>query len=142
MKSFWVKCVGRIGLAGSFLLASLPLRVRARLGDIIGLLWFDVLRIRRRVAVENVKIAFPEKSEAEQTRIARWSLRHMGRSIIEYSLFPFFTKEKVARHFEIQGLQNLEAAYAKGKGVLFLGLHLGNGDFGIGLACFFNLENF
>lgn len=123
--------MGQIGLVGSYLLASLPQCVRSRIGDIIGILWFDILRIRRRVAIENVKIAFPEKTEAEQTRIARWSLRHMGRSIIEYSLFPFFSKEKVAKHFDIQGLENLEAAYAKGKGVLFLGLHLGNGDFGI-----------
>lgn len=123
--------MGRIGLVGSFLLASLPLRVRTCLGDVIGILWFDVLRIRRRVAIENVTIAFPEKPIAWRTQIARSSLRHMGRSIVEYSLFPFFSKENVAEHFEIQGREHLESAYAKGRGVLFLGLHLGNGDFGI-----------
>lgn len=123
--------MGRIGLAVSFLLASLPQPVRTLFGDVIGVLWFDVLRIRRHIAIENVKIAFPEQSESWQVCTARASLLHMGRSIVEYSLFPFFTKEKVAKHFDIQGLENLEAAYAKGKGVLFLGLHLGNGDFGI-----------
>lgn len=123
--------MGVLGLAGSFLLASLPRSARSLLGDIIGLLWFDVLRIRRRVAIENVGIAFPEKDLKERTRIARMSLRHMGRSIVEYSLFPFFRAADIPKHFTIHGQEHLDRAYAKGKGVLFLGLHLGNGDFGI-----------
>ncbi|CAN5427131.1 lysophospholipid acyltransferase family protein [soil metagenome] len=63
--------------------------------------------------------------------MARWSLRHMGRTLIDFSLFPFFTAKTVPEIFDFQGLENLEAASAKGKGVLMLSLHLGNGDFGV-----------
>lgn len=126
-----VKCAGLLGLAGSYLLASLPRSFRLFLGDIIGLLWFDVLRIRRRVAIENVQIAYPELSLSEQVNMARWSLRHMGRTIVEYSVFPFFRSEDVAKYFTVEGIEHLERAYAQNKGVLFLGLHLGNGDFGV-----------
>lgn len=55
----------------------------------------------------------------------------MGRSIVEYTLFPFFRAADVPSHFTIVGEEHLKEAYAQGKGVLFLGLHLGNGDFGI-----------
>lgn len=123
--------MGYLGVAVSFLLASLPRSARSFLGDIIGILWFDVFRIRRRVAIENVAIAYPYLSRREQSRMARWSLRHMGRSLIEYSLFPFFRSEDIPEHFTIRGKEHLESAYAEGKGVMILGLHLGNGDFGI-----------
>jgi KDO2-lipid IV(A) lauroyltransferase len=98
-------------------------------GDFIGLLWFDVLRIRRKVAIENVGIAFPEMSLAERTRIARWSLRHMGRSLIEYLYFYWFDDEDMERFFEFSGKEYVEAALKEGKGAFLLGLHIGNGDF-------------
>ncbi len=63
--------------------------------------------------------------------MARWSLRHMGRTLVEYSVFPFFKSEDISKFFRVEGVENLERAYAKDKGVMFLSLHLGNGDFGV-----------
>lgn len=126
-----MKCAGDLGLAASFLVAVLPRRIQGWLGDLIGVLWFDVLRIRRGVAIENVAMAFPEFSHSEHVRIARGSLKSLGRTIVEFSLFPFFTAKNIREYFEIQGQDTLDAAMAKGKGVLILSLHLGNGDFGV-----------
>ncbi len=112
-------------------IAALPRAIRDGLGNFIGWLWFDLFRIRRRVAVENVGIAFPEKSFAEQEQIARMSLRHMGRTLVEYCLFPFFGKGDVNKHFVFEGLEHIDAALKGGQGAIFLGLHLGNGDFAI-----------
>lgn len=135
MKSFLAKCagalIGAVGTAFSRVVSLLPLWMQNTLGDAIGLLWFDVLRIRRRVAIENVGIAFPDKSLAERIALARWSLRHMGRTLIEYATFPFFKTSDLPRYFRIVGQEHLDAAYAKGKGVMFLSLHVGNGDFGV-----------
>lgn len=55
----------------------------------------------------------------------------MGRTIVEYSLFPFFRAEDVPRYFEIRGREHFDRAMAKGKGVCVLSLHLGNGDLGV-----------
>lgn len=126
-----MECAGYLGLGASFLIAVLPRRIQGSLGDLIGFLWFDVFRIRRRVAVENVAKAFPELSHAEHVRVARGSLHSLGRTIVEFSLFPFFTERDIGDYFEIQGQEFLDAAMAKGKGVLMLSLHLGNGDFGV-----------
>lgn len=115
----------------SFIVSSLPRPIRNAIGDAIGLLWFDVFRIRRQVAIENVGIAFPEASVTARTRIARESLRHMGRTLIEYCQFPFFKASDVNDHFEIEGAENVENALKGGKGAIFLTLHLGNGDFAI-----------
>ncbi len=123
--------IGRFFKFLSFVVASLPEGARTAVGDAIGVLWFDVLRIRRDVALENLRLAFPEWSEAERVRTARWSLRHMGRNLVDFALFPFFDERDLDRRFEFRGREHLDAALARGKGVLFLGLHLGNGDLGI-----------
>lgn len=115
----------------SFFIAYAPQRVRLFLGDLIGILWFDVLRIRRRVALENLRIAFPEWSEERRVQTARWSLRNMGRALIEFTIFPFFDQRNVSHYFEVEGLGHVERALAGGRGVLLLGSHLGNGDFAI-----------
>lgn len=115
----------------SFVVSCLPLRVRQVIGDAVGFLWFDVFRIRRRVAIENVGIAFPEKSLEERTAIARSSLHHMGRTLTEYAMFPFFKKRHVAERFNITGLEYVEQALAQGRGAILLTLHLGNGDYAI-----------
>jgi Kdo2-lipid IVA lauroyltransferase/acyltransferase len=123
--------VGIFFRALSGLIYILPRSFKKALGEFIGFLWFDVFRIRRNVAIENVKKAFPELSHQEQVRIARSSLKHMGRTIIEYTSFPFAGRAEFDREFVTTGTENLDAAFAKNKGVLLLTLHLGNGDLAI-----------
>ena len=51
--------------AVSWLLSKLGLPRAIRLGRALGSFAFHVLRIRRRVVLDNLARAFPEKSEAE-----------------------------------------------------------------------------
>ena len=115
----------------SFLIYTMPLSWQKQLGHLVGLIWFDVIRIRRKTAIENLAIGYPTMSERERTQLARQSLKHMGRTIVEFANFPFYDKSKTDRFFVFRGLDHLEAAYAKKKGVLGLTLHMANGDFAI-----------
>lgn len=130
MSAFWAFCIKAL----LFLMAILPLRVQMAVGRFLGWLWFDVLRIRRRVALDNLKIAFPDATEGERIRIARKSCENLGIGFVEFARFPF-VQESDKDRFDIEGVEHLRAAEAKGKGVFLLTLHLGNGDWGIvGLA--------
>jgi KDO2-lipid IV(A) lauroyltransferase len=123
--------IGSFSKLIAWAIASLPRKAQLALGHAIGWLWFDVLKIRRQIAIDNVGIAFPEKSLQEQTQIARASLISMGQTLIEYFLFPFFRRDKVREMFEVVGEENIKSALAQGKGVIMMTLHLGNGDFAV-----------
>lgn len=123
--------VGIFFRAISALIYILPSSLKTKLGNAVGILWFDVLRIRRNVAIENVQRAFPQLSQHEQIQIARSSLKHLGRTIVEYTSFPFAGRTQFDKQFVTTGIENLNAAFAKNKGVLLLTLHLGNGDLAI-----------
>ena len=115
----------------SFILAQTPQAFRDFLGNCVGFLWFDLLRIRRRIAIENVTLAYPEMPEKERIQIARMSVYHLGRTLLDFTLFPFFTKDAIPKHFDFEGLDNFQAALDGGKGVMLLTAHIGNGDFAI-----------
>ena len=124
------RLTGWLGRAVSFVLFHAPAWLRVFLAYALAFLWFDVFRIRRKVVLSNLKIAFPEKSEVERIQIARRSLRHLGLNFIEYSFLPWLGPKNVDRLFVFEGLELFDEILGRGKGALLLTLHLGHGDLG------------
>jgi KDO2-lipid IV(A) lauroyltransferase len=75
--------------------------------------------------MRNLAMVFPEKSEAERTRILRGVFTSLGRQLAELCQFPKYTAENVDEVVVYDGLENYEQAHARGKGVLFLTAHFG-----------------
>lgn len=124
MKVFVAFFVKLFSIAASLL----PRRLQLLIGDLLGIFVFDVVRLRRRMMSEHISIAFPNWSENEKRRVARKSLQHAGRSLIEYFTIPSIDKAWVEKNVTITGWEHLERAQAMDKGVLMLTLHVGNGD--------------
>lgn len=125
-----IKYVAYVFKILAWLVSHLPISLQFFLGDLIGILWFDILRIRRSVALENLKLAFPDKNNDDLKKIARRSLCSMGRGFIEFCHFPFMKDNpNYLEKFIIEGKEHLEEAIKKKRGVCLLTLHLGNGDF-------------
>lgn len=85
------------------------------------------LGIRRRVVMENLAIALGDShSLAERKRIAAACYVQFGRSYWEYFGLPRFHQRKLIERFDYEGLEHLEAARAKGRGIVFMAAHFGN----------------
>jgi KDO2-lipid IV(A) lauroyltransferase len=84
----------------------------------------------RRVGVRNLEIAFPQMPLPERRRLLRAEFDNLGRLLAEFCLFPRYTRENVSRVAVYDGLENYQAAQARGKGVLFLTAHLGGWELG------------
>ncbi len=90
------------------------------------LVW--ALGIRRRVVLENLRLAFPEKTEAERRGIARRTYRNLGQMIPDFLRVPFLPRDEIERMFVYEGWDALEAARAQGEGVIACTGHFGNFD--------------
>ena len=80
----------------------------------------------RHVAWVNLNIAFPELSSREQRRIARRSFQNTARNLLEVSRLSSLSSRNISAlaQYDAQcGLNNLRAAQAKGKGILYLTGH-------------------
>jgi KDO2-lipid IV(A) lauroyltransferase len=109
-----------------YVLAYLPLPVLQGLGKFAGWLLWVTNSSRRRVALLNLKRCMPELSEAERNRIARASLQHEFMTYVESPRLWIGPAQRVmAQCREYRNVEALDRAYARGKGLLLLTLHMG-----------------
>ena len=113
-------------------------RLLTALGAGLGwLLW--TLRVRRRVVMENLLLAFPERTEAERRAVGRATFRNVGRMAPAFFLASRLTPEELDRIFVYDpgALERLLGARALGKGVIVCTAHFGNFE---NLAAIHNLR--
>ncbi len=97
----------------------------------IGILWFDILRLRRRLVIENIKRCFPEWSCKQVTKVARASFINQGQLIVDFANMMFMKPVDILKNCTLENKEIFEKALAENKGVMLLANHLSNGDYGI-----------
>jgi KDO2-lipid IV(A) lauroyltransferase len=108
-------------------LARIPRPKLARLAPVLGRLWYRLDRYHRGIALENMSIAFGrEKSPAEIESLARANFVQLVRVVLEIPSLLRLNRDNLDAYVEFSGLQHLEEAWARGRGVLILTAHLGN----------------
>ena len=106
-------------------LGLLPRGLARSVGAAVTLAFYQLQPRLERAAVFNLKLAFPEMSEAEARSTARRLMRHIGWMGGEFSQFPRHTAESILRVITIDGMDNYRAAKARGKGLIYLTGHMG-----------------
>lgn len=112
----------------SFFLTLFPRSWIRFMGGLLGILWFDILRFRRKIVLSNLSIAFPEKSPAWKVRTGRRSVVALGSNFAELFTLPSLNQRWIAKNAVVEGEEHLRAAREKGKGALILTLHMGAAD--------------
>lgn len=109
---------------GLFRLASrfLTWSEQQRLARAIGWFVFNVVRIRRHVVFVNLRLCFPEKSEAEIHALARAHFDSLALGLFEVCTGWWARTEELPPH-RITGIEHLRRALARGHGALLLTAH-------------------
>ncbi len=103
----------------------LPRSVARALGAAIGRFAFLAVPRLRQVGLQNLSIAFPEKSSTEHQQILRGMYRSLGWQLAEFCRMPNLTLTRTRHFIRYQGLEHFLAAQQRGKGVLVLTGHIG-----------------
>ena len=93
----------RILLATLWLFHWLPLSVQAYFGRALGRLLHALASSRRRIALRNVELCFPEKPAPERAQLVREHFQWLGRSILERGLLWYAPAERLKKLIRIEG---------------------------------------
>jgi len=103
----------------------LPLQTVRRLGEALGLMFYTVDRVHRRIALANLAVAFPARTARERQAIAKSMFEHFGRLLLELLKYAALRSDQKLALVEWEGEERVRLAYAHGKGVLFCTGHFG-----------------
>jgi len=117
----------RLLLAFLWIFQRLPLALQARVGNAIGRLGFHLVASRRRVALRNLELCFPEVSSAERERLAKEHFRWLGRSLLERGLLWYASPERLRTIIHVEG--DVHLAERSERPVMWLTPHFMGLDF-------------
>jgi Kdo2-lipid IVA lauroyltransferase/acyltransferase len=106
-------------------LRPLPYPAVRSCGAGLGSLFYLLDRPHRRIALANLKGAFPQWPAGQHEAIACEVFRHFGRLALELIKFGTLKPEEMLRRVEIEGEDRVRRALASGRGVLFFTGHFG-----------------
>ena len=121
------RAVYRIVATFGWFCRQLPHAWAMQLGSGIGKLLYYLLKKRRRIALDNLAIAFGEDlAVSRRQEICKASFINLGKTCIEFLRFPKLSVETIWQEVTVEGSANLHAALGKGKGAIVFLSHFGN----------------
>lgn len=108
------------------LIALLPFWLLYLKSDFLSFVLFHVIKYRKKVVFENLRNAFPEKTEEEINRIARNYYRNLGDLILEVVKLGNLSKTQLMKRVKVNNAELLQDLYGKQKSALLIMGHCGN----------------
>ena len=94
-----------------------------------GSAWYWLNARQRRAALDNYAAALDlDPSDPEVARVVRRAFQNYGRMLLDFLLMGSLTKEELIKRTDIDGLDHLDDALARGRGVLIALPHMGSWD--------------
>lgn len=113
----------RLGIVFFWLLHWLPLALLAAFGRALGWLAYYLAVPRRRIALTNLRLCFPELDEAARRALAHRHFQVLGRSLFERGLLWWSSAARLRRIVRIDGLERLAKLYEAREPVILLVPH-------------------
>jgi len=108
------------------LIGVMPLGLLHVIGKMLAPLVFFILRKRRDIIIENLKLAFgPGLDKKEIKRLYRGIVSNIGKGLMEILKLPSLP-DRFFNDIDVTGLDHLRDAADQGKGIIAVSAHLGN----------------
>ena len=107
------------------LLGVLPRNVARGLAVFVARILYALLPKLRKTAEFNLRLAFPDWSDAQRSVVKHGMVRNLGWMAAEFARLPSYTDDNIDQTVILDGHENFLAAQRRGKGVLYLTGHIG-----------------
>ncbi|MDO8684356.1 MAG: lysophospholipid acyltransferase family protein [Armatimonadota bacterium] len=109
-----------------WLLSRVPWNAADPIGRALGMLGYVISKRYRRVAIANLRAAFPEITEANAKYLTKQTFCNFCRAFVEFFIVRRFTQSEINNVIELEGTENTDEALRRGKGGIILTAHFGN----------------
>ena len=107
------------------MLSALPRRVARGFAAIVTRLLFSLQPRLQKTAAFNLRLAFPDWTDAQRKEVTRKMVRNLGWMAAEFVRFPRLSRENIEKVVILEGHENFLEGQRRGKGVLYLTGHIG-----------------
>lgn len=112
----------------SWFFCLIPRRGHLVIANTLGIIWFDILKFRRKVVLDNLNKAFPKASNEWRIHVGRKSVQNLCLSILDYFVLMHLNKKNLHKIIEFQDMHYMDEQLRKKVGVLAMSLHMGTID--------------
>lgn len=112
------------------LIAYLPLRILYFISDLAYYVIYYIVKYRKKVVFENLKLAFPEKKDIEIKNIAKKYYRHFCDLFIETIKLLHISESEMKRRFHLENPEIIKEEFDKGKHIFSILSHFNNWEWG------------
>lgn len=103
--------------------ARLPYSLVTRISMGMGRLLYPVASRRRKIALRNLELCFPELGKGKREQLARQNFAFTGKAFGEIALAWWGSRRQLADRCEIRGIEHLQEALTQGRGAILLSAH-------------------
>ena len=103
----------------------LPRRVSLSFGTAVGRIFHLLHGRRRELAMSNLRMTFPKRTDFECRAILRATFAQLGRHCIDFLNFDAMEADEMLKLVEFEGEEYVENAIAQGRGVMYFAGHFG-----------------
>lgn len=108
------------------LLSLLPRHALYVVSDFFYLFLFRIAGYRKNVTTNNLRNAFPEKSEKERTELRKTFYRHLSDVIIENAVIQYYPRRKLEKMFSFSNPELIDSYYQQGRHIILVTAHYNN----------------
>lgn len=124
----------------TYIIGHIPRPAALFAGRVAGRLVYRVDKRHRNTVVDNLKRAYQgQMSEARMQEIAKGVFENLGMTAFEFARIPWLGKGDIDMLVECVGKERLDAALAKGRGVMLYTAHFGNWEL---MAAWYGLHGY
>lgn len=125
-----------------WVISKLPFRLLYMFSDLVFFILFYLIRYRRKTVRKNLKIALPNLSDSEHSRIEKEFYRHMCDMFLEMIKTLGITESEMRKYFTFTNIEVIHEFEKKGKSIILMCAHYASWEWMIIIGKLINIKGF